>query len=608
MVIEYFNSLHISQFTLIDWKVDLLRQENSWKAQNYWPIAFVLLRYFDSLKMFKKEPHIKALSNLKNSERKKLLQSCKEQTGASDYNFSTSIVKQTNYKGQHSDGTVYTDQNNVPIWFKEKHGELLFPTVYSCWTAPNLLPIVLTHDFVIEERLFNGANLMLAGTLPPFDERCVPAKVCGIASRTDPKVILAIGVVQLNLPSYSSVIGQPGIAVKVMHYFTDGLCQAFKIDIEPAVLSSEPVEEEEEEEGKEKLTESPKRETFHTEISIEDVAQVLDELSVEDVDHFFTRALYYTFTHDTGLNIPINASNFISNHILPNLPPVDQSQVNMKKTSWKKTAKFLKHFEKVGFLQLKGKGDDLVIVGVNKNKDELKNFVPYKTSGQTASKKNSNKDSSPGMMYSEKLYKPINLGKDFIQCSDLPPKNLYTVTELKDSVNQYITAKKLVDSKNKKMVLLDDLLFDMFYRKKKTQETPRCVSRAQIMDPFIANNFTEFYQLFKDEDTPLFKNPIRGPLPRVKIVTEMKIGRKVVTRVSHFETFKLDPEDLAANLRKLCSGSTTIGETVTSPKVAEVQVQGAHGPLIIDYLNKKGIPTKWIDFESKLKNKKKKKA
>lgn len=563
--------------------------------------------------MFKKEPHIKALSNLKNSERKKLLQSCKEQTGASDYNFPTSVVKQTNYKGQHGDGTVYTDENNTPMWFKEKHGELLFPTVYSCWTFPNLVPIVLTHDFVIEERLYNGANLMLAGTLPPFDPRCLPAKVCGIASRTEPHIVLAVGVVQLNLPTYDSVIGQNGVAVKVMHYFTDGLCKVFKMDIEPPIISPDSANTEvmsdNDGEEAEEVIKSHGKEASRTEVSIEDIADVLSELSVEDVDHFFTRALYYTLTQDSNLKIPINASSFISNHVLPNLPCVDQSQVNMKKTSWKKTAKFLKHFEKEGFLQLKGKGDDLVIVGLNKDRDELKNFVPYKTSGQSSAKKtSSNPSQSPDMMYAEKFYKPINLGKGLMMFSSLPPKQLYTLTDLKDSVNHYITSQKLVDAKNKKMIILDDLLYDMYYRKKKSQDTSRCISRAQIMDPIIANNFTEFFQLFKDQDTPLFKNPMKGALPHIKIVAEMKIGRKVVTRVSHFDTFKIDDEDLAASLRKLCSGSTTIGETLTSPKVAEVQVQGAHGPLIIDYLNKQGIPTKWIDFESKLKNKKKRKV
>lgn len=557
--------------------------------------------------MFKKDPHIKALSNLKNSERKKLLQTCKQQTGDSDYNFSTSIIKQTNYIAQNSAGTVYTDELNIPIWFKEKHGELLFPTVYTCWSNSDLLPIVLTHDFVIEERIFNGANLMLAGTLPPFDSRCVPATVCAIASKQAPTEVMAVGIVQLNLPSYDSVVGQSGVAVKVMHYLSDGLSRVFKVNLEPSTETfdkdannGENVEEEEEEEPSEANQAIPPEEC-----RLDDIAEVLSELRVEDVDHLFTRALYFTLTHDTKLTLPVSASNFISNHILLNLPPVDHNQVNIKKTSWKKTAKFLKHFEKEGYLKLKGKGDDLTIVGINKEKDELKAFVPYTVGGANNGSKSSSKSSSD-MMYSETLYKPVNLAKEFLQQVDIPPTMLYTSQELKNAVTQYISTKSLADSKNQKMVLLDDLLYAMVNRKSKTQEAARCVNRAQIMDTFLSNNFTEYFQLYKDENTPLFKNPIRGGLPRIRIVTEMKIGRKVVTRVSNFEAFKMDPEALAASLRKICSGSTTIGETMTSPKTAEVQVQGPHGQLIIDYLNKQGIPTKWIDFENKLKKKKKK--
>lgn len=567
-----------------------------------------------SSKMFKKEPHVKALSNLKNSERKKLLQTCKEQTGCPEYSFPSAIVKQTNFKAQHSDGTVYTDENNIPIWFKEKHGSLLFPTVYSCWRFPSLVPIVLTHDFVIEERIFNGANLMLAGTIPPFDPRCVPATVCGIASRDKPNLILAVGIVQLNLPTYDSVVGKSGVAVQVVHFFTDGLGQTFKIDLEPPLAVSESfgdngsqIEAATDQTPSQDTAQETTSDTSQTKICIDDVAEVLDDLSVEDVDNFFTRAFYYTLTQEPKLELPINASNFISNHVLPNLPPVDTARVNMRRTSWKKTAKFLKHFEKAGFLQLKGKGDDLVVVGVDRDKDELKNFVPYKTSGSSTSKKGGEKNASD-MMYSEKFYKPINLGKDFVQCSGLPPKLLYSVPDLRDSLNQYIAENNLVDNKDKRMVLLDDLLCDMVNKKKKSQDKLRRTSRAQILEPFLSYNFTEFFQIFKNEGTPLFKNPIKGSLPHVKIVTEMKIGRKVVTRVSNFEVFKVNTENLAADLRKLCSGSTTISETATSPKTAEVQVQGAHGSIIIEYLNKQGIPTKWIDFESKLKPKKKRQA
>ncbi|CAR26788.1 hypothetical protein ZYGR_0I00600 [Zygosaccharomyces rouxii] len=563
--------------------------------------------------MFKKDPHVKALSNLKNSEAKKLLATCRAQTGNQEYSFPTGVIKQTNFQAQSGIGTVYTDADNKPIWFKEKHGNLLYPTVFACWSHPGLLPVVLTHGFVVEERLFNGANLMLAGTVLPFDSRLKPGTVCGIASKNAPDVVMAVGVVQLDLPSYDSVLGKTGVAVQLVHYLPDGLSKVFKVNAEPPVsLEDSDEEEEEEEEVLEESAQQPSSQEIPSQekaVDIDDIAEVLDEFRLEDVDQFLTRALYYTLTHDTKLELPISASNFISNHINHNLPSVDHEKVNVKKSSWKKTAKFLKNFEKEGFLKLKGKGDDLTIIGINKQKPELQNFQPYQISGGSggggnSSSNNNKKDGSP-QLRCETLYKPINLAKDFIQQTDLNPQDiLYTAQELKNALNDYIASNNLADSKNKKMVILDDLLYHLVNKKQKDTTAPRLVSRATIIEPLLANSFTPHFQIYKG-DIPLFKNPSRGNLPNIEIVTEMKIGRKVITRVSRFEIFHIDEDELAATLRRLCSGSTTIGETMTSPKYKEVTVQGPHGPLIIDHLNSLGIPTKWIKFDNKLKKKKK---
>lgn len=565
--------------------------------------------------MFKKEPHIKALSNLKNSERKKLLQTFQKQTNNEEYSFPTSTIKQTKSNGQKSVGTVYTDENNTPILFKEKHKEQLFPTVYSCWEYPALLPIVLTHGFVIEEHLFNGANLMISGSIPPFDPRCKIGTLCGIASKQAPETVLAIGIVELDLPSYDKVIGETGVAVKIIHYFNDGLSKVFKMKLEPPIvlstqskdnnISSKQIESSEQIKAVEKEQEDVKEAS----VDVEEIAEVLDHFTVSDVDYFITRALYYTLTQDKGLELPISASNFISNHIMRNLPPIDHNEVNVKKTSWKKSAKFLKHFEKEGFLKLKGKGDDLTIVGKNTDKDELKNFVPYKLgcskSATESRESTTSKEKTSGMIYSLTLYKPFNLAKDLLKEVSLASHTYYTSQDIRSAVSQYISVKNLADTKDKGKVIMDDLLFDMVNKKKKVLNASRIIARGEILHPLLTNNFTEFYQIFKSDDTLLFKAPMKGSLPHIKIITEMKIGRKVITRVSNFEVFQVDPESLAADLRKICSGSTTISESQTF-KCAEVQVQGPHGQSIIDHLNKLGIPSKWIDFENKLKKKKRK--
>ncbi|SMN21113.1 similar to Saccharomyces cerevisiae YDR117C TMA64 Protein of unknown function that associates with ribosomes [Maudiozyma saulgeensis] len=563
--------------------------------------------------MFKKEPRVKALSNLKNSDRKKLLKTLQTQLKVEDVLIpSDSEVKQTNFTTQHSMGTIYTNDQNVPILVKAKNHDILYPTVFTCWSNPDLLPLIRTHDLVIEH-LYNGANLMVAGTLPPFDNRLTPGTVCGIVNYTNPKVVIAVGVIDMDMSRCDTVVGKKGVAVEIIHHLEDCLFPTFKVKLEMPVVDSIQDSDEENAVSKEELDIEDNTASV-SETSIDDLATVLDKLSVQDVDHFITRALYYTIVVDDKVQLPMNASNFISNHIMHNLPDVDHNEVNIKKSSWKKTAKFLKHFEKLGFLKLKGKDDSLVVTSLNKDKDELKHFSSYKIGG---SKKQTKDETSVGQngekldpkndLILNTIYKPMNLGKTLMTIDDTPLKRYYSSTEVRDAIQNYIKEKNLVDNKNKKMILLDDLLFNMInIKKSQAAVAPRTVPRSSVLEPILKNNFGEFFQLYKNNgETPIFKEPLKGAMPHVKIVTEMKIGRKIVTRVSNFEIFQITPEALAADLRKICSGSTTIGESLTAKKTAEVQVQGPHGTLIIDHLNKLGVPGKWIDFENKVKSKKK---
>lgn len=560
--------------------------------------------------MFKKDPRVKALSNLKNSERKKLLRTLKEQLRVDDVTLPNDAeIKQTNFTSQHAMGTIYTNADNVPVVFKEKNKETLYPTVFACWANPQLLPVVRTHDLVIEH-LYNGANLMVAGTLPPFDSRLVRGTVCQVINYTNPQVAIAVGVVDMDLGSMDSVAGVKGVAVEILHHFEDRLMPEFKVKLElpvgGAIVSSD-IEDGEDEEAEETApTETPAE--HDTSSPVQDLANVLDKLSVDDVDYFITRSLYYTIMADSKVELPINASNFISNHIMHNLPEVDHNEVNMKKSSWKKTAKFLKHFEKLGFIKLKGKGDNLVVVGFNKEMDELKRFTPYKIgSGPKAKGPKTGNDAASTDIDLVTLYKPINKGKVLLESVGEVPDRYFTSVEIRDILQKYIANHKLVNEKNKKNIMLDDLLFNMVnIKKSQAADAPRIIARSSLQQPVLKNNFTEAFQLYKDNGaTPMFKRPLKGSLPRVKVVTEMKIGRKIITRVSNFEVFQITPDGLAADLRKICSGSTTIGETMTSPKTAEVQVQGPHGTLIIEHLKTLGVPNKWIDFENKVKSKKK---
>ena len=115
--------------------------------------------------------------------------------------------------------------------------------------------------------------------------------------------------------------------------------------------------------------------------------------------------------------------------------------------------------------------------------------------------------------------------------------------------------------------------------------------RDQLLKHFLTK-FSPYYQI---NNSVVYK----GTPPKIEIVTELKIGRKVVTRVSNYEKFEIKTETLAKELRNKCSGSSTIVDN-------DVQVQGPHGKLIIDILKEKGVPVSYINFEDKTKKKKNK--
>lgn len=556
--------------------------------------------------MFKKEPRVKPASNLKNSERKKLQTSVQRQFESPDFKFESNVVKQTNFVATTIQGIVYVSEDgNVPLLFKEKFDDKLYPTVALCWSNPTLLPTIMTHRFVIDEHIFNGANLMISGTVPPFSNKLSKGAVCGIVSRESPNVVLAVGVVNLaNMMDYNNtgVLGQTGVAVNVVHHYEDKLFSAFKTKISPPESIELKIEEEQENAtattNDAMLETNDEEQSVSNKSSLDDIANVLDRLSLEDVDHFITRALYYTIVEDVTLVTPINSSNFISQHLIKNLPRgLDHNEVNIKKSSWKKTSKFLKHFEKEGFLKLKGKDDDLVVLSVNKTKDELKNFVPHKVNSGSETPVATPKKNS--VFYSSvTYYQPHNKMKEFMRSNCAQFKPYYEQNDIRDAINRYIQEKNLVSVKNKTEIMLDDFLINA------TKSKQRIVKRSEIVTP-ILTQFTKFYQIFDETGTPILKKLMKGTFPTINIITEMKIGRKLVTRVENFEMFNIDANQLSLDLKRICSGSATLNDT--GKNGLELQIQGSHGALIQEYLNDKcHIPSKWCHIENKVKKRKKK--
>lgn len=561
--------------------------------------------------MFKKELHIKPLSNLKNSESKKLQATAQKQLDV-EYQLPSSVVKQTNFQCANISGSIYTDDSNKPIWFKTKFDDKLYPTIYTLWNSNiQLLPIIITHNFVIDEHILGGADLMLPGTVPPFPDNAKKGAIVGIASSKMPDVVMAVGIAQMDLYGIQHVVGTKGAAVKVVHHLEDQMFSTFKVEMKVPQVKDEAASEKDigNQDGAKKalsLSELQLEQADETDNLAVGLAEELQSLELDDIDRFLERAAKYTIKFDDKLELPIFASAFISNHVMKNLPRVDPNQVNMKKSSWKKGTKFLKHLEDKGFLKLKGKNDSCSVISVRKDHPSLASMEAYKIGSKKVASNAASKTASKPSFKAESLYKPINKGREFVNEIDSGAfKTYYSQKEIKQLLEAYVGKKDLIDPKNKMLVLLDDLLFQMSNASPQNGGI-RGISRALLMsEQFLKKNFNEYFQIYDPEGNQLYKSPLKGGVPIIKIVTETKIGRKIVTRISNFDKYRIDPVEFSQELRKKCSGSTTIGETQTSPHVVEVQVQGPHGPTAILILNNYGIPSKWINFENKLKSKKK---
>lgn len=84
---------------------------------------------------------------------------------------------------------------------------------------------------------------------------------------------------------------------------------------------------------------------------------------------------------------PLASSTFYSSHILPLRPywaPTTQSTI--AQSSYKKVGKWLKAMEKEGLVKLKGLGEAVTIVGVERGGEAVKSFKPHGTLGENEEK------------------------------------------------------------------------------------------------------------------------------------------------------------------------------------------------------------------------------
>uniref|UniRef100_A0A8C9IJ61 Eukaryotic translation initiation factor 2D n=1 Tax=Piliocolobus tephrosceles TaxID=591936 RepID=A0A8C9IJ61_9PRIM len=128
------------------------------------------------------------------------------------------IVKLYAYKGDAV--TVYVSGGNPILFELEKN---LYPTVYTLWSYPDLLPTFTTWPLVLE-KLVGGADLMLPGlVMPPAGlPQVQKGDLCAI-SLVGNRAPVAIGVAAMSTAEMLTS-GLKGRGFSVLHTYQDHLC------------------------------------------------------------------------------------------------------------------------------------------------------------------------------------------------------------------------------------------------------------------------------------------------------------------------------------------------------------------------------------------------
>ncbi|KAJ1673877.1 hypothetical protein EV182_004389, partial [Spiromyces aspiralis] len=299
--------------------------------------------------------------------------------------------------------------------------------------------------------------------------------------------------------------------------------------------------------------------------------------------------------------LPISISEFYSQHVIPNAPSC--ISIDVKKSSYKKLAKFIKSIEKSGLVKTKEIRGETFIKSIDWSHKKLAEFKqegqdksagpPVKKDKATAGG-TSTAASQPSIAARE-LFKPVKgVIPIFEDMGVATTADAYfTRSDVVRLLNEYFQKHGLIDPQNPLMVKLDMLMCDGFLAKEDYQRKDR------LPRNILCQKFIDKMQLYTAISLPDKQDHIIKGRADPVIVVEAKVGNKMTTRVLGLELYGLDPASIASDLKLICATSTTV-RPITGGKKDQVEVflQGKHERHVTKLLKEKGLPEKLIEIKS----------
>ncbi|XP_062998856.1 eukaryotic translation initiation factor 2D [Elgaria multicarinata webbii] len=514
------------------------------------------------------------------------------------------VIKLYTHKGEAL--TVYANGRN-PIFFEIE--KTLYPTVYTLWSHPHLLPMFSTWPPVLH-KLTGGADLMLPGVIVPSCglPQVERGTLCAI-TLVENRAPVAIGIATMSTTEMMAA-GMKGKGFTVLHTYMDHLwgfgdksCPptVAPLEAEPSEMvdAEEELQEDEEEEGnapKNSISVDPSLQTDSGNPSVEEAIQcahlgekeepnengspeTTEEDNPEDSrspQEQMDVLLHQCFFHALKCKVkktelPLLTSTFLRNYMFSCCPKGEQ--LDIKKSSYKKFSKFLQSMQQQKIIQVKelSKGVES-IVDVDWRHGSIRSFVVPETAASESPVEDSKGDDGEQPYRSPEIMPLFGVSSKMaplFQESGYKKGHTLSSSEVRSAVINYVKINELVDETNKNFVNVNPVLCDCLLNKSEQNEisklkwddlVSRCLDQLQ-----------PFHQVTFFGHEPIVR---KGNIDPIEITIAQRSSNKKVTIIKNLELYGLDPQALANILQQKVQASATITALPGTKDRTQVQIQG----------------------------------
>ncbi|KAL1411375.1 hypothetical protein Q8F55_002331 [Vanrija albida] len=338
-------------------------------------------------------------------------------------------------------------------------------------------------------------------------------------------------------------------------------------------------------------------------------------LTPAEISTLLSAALLQTLSTLNPSTLPLPSSQFYSAHILPSrpayIPAAKRDDVVIGRSEWKKLAKWMKEASKDGLIKIKESKGEVVVTGFDPQHPAVDAHVQFTTVSEEEAKtaKRAAREAAAAeaeatpvgksgakQMSIEELWRPAGSATAFWDACGIESASLNPPASIKRAFDEYITRNKLVDGKDHRVVTLDDTLASAIGGK-----------GARSGDTLVRDEAVRRLRAGVTWAVSVGGVVKKGTLNPIIMSVKTRQGRKQVTLISGLESFGVDIDDFADELRRVCAGSASVQPlTGASPKLnlKEVLVQGSQIKLVTEALLGRGIPKRWIKEEADAKKSK----